>query len=74
MPNPAAPIAEAIAAGFKLLKTVLDTKQVRHMKAAIEAAEKYIQVNEKSGAFSTIDEKKQKKLLRHFSKRFFKYN
>jgi len=74
MPNPAAPIAQAIAEGFKLLKKVLDTKEVRHMRAAIEAAEKYIQVNEKVGQYEDIDDDKQQKHLKHFSKRFFKYN
>ena len=45
MPNPTAPIAQAIAEGFKLLKTVMDAAQSRRMRKAIEAAEKYIQVN-----------------------------
>ena len=74
MPNPVAPIAEAIAEGFKLLKKVLDTREVRHMRAAIEAGEKYIQVNEKIGQYEDLDDDKQVKYLKHFSKRFFKYN
>jgi hypothetical protein len=74
MPSPVAPIAQAIAEGFKLLKTVMDTAESRKMKAAIEAAEKYIQVNTKTGQYEKIDDKIQKQYLTHFSKRFFKYN
>ena len=74
MPSPAAPIAQAIAEGFKLLKTILDTAEVRKMHAAIEAAEKYIQVNTKTGQYEGIDDKTKEKYLVHFSKRFFKYN
>jgi len=74
MPSPAAPIAQAIAEGFKLLKTILDTAEVRKMHAAIEAAEKYIQVNTKTGQYEKIDDKTKEKYLVHFSKRFFKYN
>ena len=75
MPNPTAPIAHAIAEGFKLLKTVMDTARVRRMRKAIEAGEKYIQVNEKEGEFDyDMDEKKKKARLRYYKKRFFKYN
>ena len=72
--TPVGAIADAISAGFKLLKTVLDTAEVRKMRAAIEAGEKYIQVNTKTGQYEKIDDKKQKDYLLHFSKRFFKYN
>jgi hypothetical protein len=73
--NPAAPIAQAVAEGFKLLKTVMDTAQSRKMRKAIEAGEKYIQVNEKEGEFNyDMEEKKRKDRLRHYKKRFFKYN
>lgn len=70
----AGPIAQAIAEGFKLLKTVLDTAEVRGMKKAIEFGEKYIQVNEKAGKFKDIDDKEQKKLLKYYNTKFFKYN
>jgi len=72
--TPVGAIASAISEGFKLLKTVMDTAEVRKMHAAIEAAEKYIQVNTKTGQYEKIDDKKQKDYLLHFSKRFFKYN
>jgi len=74
MPAAVGAVATAIAEGFKLLKTVMDTAESRKMKAAIEAAEKYIQVNTKTGQYEKIDDKKQKEYLLHFSKRFFKYN
>lgn len=74
MPAAVGAVATAIAEGFKLLKTVMDTAESRKMRAAIEAAEKYIQVNTKTGQYEKIDDKKQKDYLLHFSKRFFKYN
>lgn len=72
--EPITSVADAITAGFKLLKTIMDTAESRKMQKAIEAGEKYIQVNTKAGQFLNIDDKKQKKYLVHFSKRFFKYN
>ena len=72
--SPVAPIAQALAAGFKLLKTVMDTAEVRKMRKAIEAAEKYIQVSNKDGEFNDITDERKEKLLVHYSKRFFKYN
>lgn len=76
MPNlkPITSVADAIGAGFKLLKTVMDTSESRRMRKAIEAGEKYIQVNTKAGQYLDIDDKKQRKYLVHFAKRFFKYN
>jgi len=74
MPNPTAPIATAIAEGFKLLKKVLDTSEARKMRKAIEAGERYIQVNEGIGAYEGLNEDKRVKYLKHFSKRFYKYN
>ncbi len=67
-------IATAISEGFKLLKTVLDTKETRKMIAAKEAAEQYIFVDEKSGEHKDISEDRQKKLKKHYRKRFFTYN
>ena len=75
MPNPTAPIAQAIAEGFKLLKSVMDTAQVRRMRKAIEAGEKYIQVNEREGEFDyDMEPKKKERRLRYYKKRFFKLN
>ena len=74
MSSPIAPIAQAIAEGFKLIKTVLDTAEVRKMKACIEAGEKYIFVNEKQGEYETLPDVKQDKYLKHYRKRFFRFN
>lgn len=74
MSSPVGPIAQAIAEGFKLIKTVLDTAAVRKMKACIEAGEKYIFVNEKQGEYETLPVEKQAKYLKHFRKRFFNLN
>ena len=75
MANPTAPIAQAIAEGFKLLKTVMDTAQYRRARAAIEAAEKYIQVNENEGEFDyDMTQEKKEARLKHYKKRFFHYN
>jgi len=75
MPNPTAPIAQAIAEGFKLLKTVMDTAQSRRMRKAIEASEKYIQVNENEGEFNyDMKPEKKKDKLKYYKRKFFKYN
>ena len=74
MSTPVGPIAQAISDGFKLLKTVLDTAEVRSMRKAIEAGEKYIQVNEKVGEFDYLNDEQQKRHLLKYRKRFFKYN
>ena len=39
-----------------------------------EAAEKYIQVNEKSGEFRDISDERKTKLLLHYARRFWHYN
>lgn len=65
---------KVIEEGIKYCNALLKTAPIRKMKAAIEAGEKYIQVNQKSGMFKDIDKGTQIKLLRHYSKRFFHYN
>lgn len=67
-------IAKAIRAGFELIAEVVRTSETRKIQACKEAAEKYIQVNEKNGEFKDIKDKRQKKLLTHYRKRFFAYN
>jgi hypothetical protein len=75
MTNPTAPIAQAIAEGFKLMKTILNTAQARKMRKAIEVGEKYIQVNEGEGQFNyKMDEGKKRDKLRYYKRKFFKYN
>jgi len=74
MPSATSSIAQAITEGFKLLKSVLDTAEVRKMRKAIDAAEKYIQTNEREGQFKEISDEQREKYLRLFSKRFFGNN
>ena len=63
-------IAEAIKEFFKFQST----GNIRRMKAAIEASEKYIQVNENEGEFKKLTKTRKAKLLKHYRKRFFAYN
>ena len=58
---------EAIREISSLLKEWISGADIRRMKAAIEAAEKYIFTNEK-------DEKDKEKMLKYWRERFFKYN
>ena len=64
------PIISALGEFFKYKSTA----GIMRMKAAIEAGEKYIQVNEKEGEFKKLSKVKQKKYLKHYYRRFFKYN
>ena len=43
-------------------------------KAAIDAAERYMMVNEGDVPYDKIDAERRKKLLRHYRKRFIAYN
>ena len=74
MSSPVSPIAQAIAAGFKLLKTVMDTAESRKLRKAIEAGEKYIQVSEGTSPYTDLSNASRRKLLRRYKIRFFKYN
>jgi len=72
--NPVAEIAGAIKEGFKLLAQWRETAEIRKAKAAIEAAEKFIQVFSREGEFAGIKDEEQKKLLAHYRRRFFHFN
>jgi hypothetical protein len=67
-------IAEVIKEGIQYLTLLQKTRPQRRMKAAIEAAEKYIFVNDRIGEYKNIDKERQEQLLTHYSKRFFHYN
>lgn len=67
-------IAQAVAQGSKLWNTWLKSRDKRRMEAALEAGEQYIFVNEKVGEYEGISDERQKKLLVHYSKRYFHYN
>lgn len=64
------PIATAIAEVSKVIGKWMTSSQRRKMVKAIEAGEKYIQTNEDSA----LKKERKQKLLRHYKKRFFKYN
>lgn len=72
--DPVTAIANAIAEGSKLFHKMLATRKVRHLKAAIDAGERYIHVNEGFGENSNLTVEAKAKLLKKFRARFFKYN
>jgi len=72
--TPIGPIAQAIAEVAKVVGQWMASTDRRKLEAAKEAAEKYIQVNENSGEFKDITDKRKEVLLSHFRKRFFAYN
>ena len=63
-------VAQAIGKIADVVAEFQKSAQVRHMKAAIEAGEKYIMTN----GDSSLSAEKKKNLLAHYKKRFFKYN
>jgi hypothetical protein len=63
-------VANAVAKVAELVAEFQKTSQVRQMKAAIEAGEKYIQTNKDT----SLPDVKKEKLLKHYEKRFFHYN
>ena len=67
-------ISEAIKEVAGLAKELVSGKEVRRLRYRAEAAINYVFVDEKSGEYSGIDEKKQKKLKEHFRKRIFDIN
>ena len=68
------PIAQAIAEVAKVIGNWQNSKDRRKMKAAIEAAEKFIQVSGRDGEFKELTTKKRQQFLTHYRKRFFRYN
>jgi len=67
-------IANAITEGFKLIRHIRETSALRKMRKAIEFGEKYIQVNEKEGGYDYLNDEQQKKKLKFYQRKFFKYN
>lgn len=72
--DPVTAIANAIAEGSKLFYSMLATRKIRHMKAAIDAGERYIHVNEDFGDNADLSEEQKHKLLTKLRRRFFRYN
>ena len=67
-------LANMIDGISRLIANILATREIRHMKAAIDAAERYIDVNEGFGDNKDLSEEDKKNLLRKFRKRFKKFN
>jgi len=61
----------AIAEVAGLLKVVVAGKEVARLKYRAEAGMNYVFVDEKTGEYKDIDDKKQKSLKVHFRKRIF---
>jgi len=72
--NPVTAIATAIAECSKAFGTHMATRKVRLMKAALDAGENYIHVQEGFGDYKDITQARKDKLLRKFRIRFFKFN
>ncbi len=50
------------------------TADIRRMRKAIQFAEEYIRINEKSGKYKSLNKVTQLKLLRKFSELFWRVN
>ena len=72
--DPITAIAQAIAEVSKTIGHRMATKRVRHMKAAIDAAERYIDINEGFGDNADLSQEDRSRLLRKFRRRFKKFN
>lgn len=72
--EPITAIANAISGISDIIGKYLATRQVRRMKAALDAGERYIHVSEGFGENAELDEKDKIKLLKKLRIRFFKYN
>lgn len=72
--DPVTSIANAISSVADLTAKYLATRAVRRMKAALDAAERYIHVNEGFGDNEKLTQEQKEKLLSKLRRRFFKYN
>ncbi len=67
-------VAKAIAEVAKVVGNWQVSRERRRLKVGLEAAEKYIFVNEQGGEFKDISVDRKWKLLAHYRKRFFAHN
>jgi hypothetical protein len=67
-------IANALAEASKVVGAWLASRQRRRMRAAIDAAERYIFVSERAGEYAELSDEKRARYLKHFRKRFFRFN
>lgn len=64
-------ISEAIKEVSGLVRELISGAEVARLKYRTEAAMDYVFVDEKSGEYKYIDEKRQSELKLHFRKRIF---
>ena len=75
MPDPVSSIASAIAEFSKAMGIWMASRERRYLRAAIDAAERYIHVNEGIGDENKdLSDAHRAKLLKKFRNRFFKFN
>lgn len=67
-------IAQAIAEIAKVVGNWQVSSERKRLNYRLEAAENYVFVNEKSGQYNGISDKKKDQLLYHFRKRIFDSN
>ena len=72
--DPISNIANAIAECSKVIGQWMSSQDRRHMKAAIDAAERYIFVNERNGENAKLSDKEHAELLKKLRDQFFKFN
>ena len=72
--DPVTAIANAVAEVSKTFGNMMATREIRHMKVAIDAAERYIDVNEGFGDNKDLTPESREKLLRKLRKRFKRFN
>lgn len=71
--EPVTAIANAIAEASKVIGIWMASADRRKMQAAIDAGEKYIQVNEDE-EYDSMPPAKRQALLAYWKKRFYKFN
>ena len=71
MPSEIGLWAQAVAEVAKVVGNWQVSKERNRLLYRLEASTDYVFVDEKSGEYKDIDEKKQKKLKAHFRKRIF---
>jgi len=64
-------LSEALKEVSGLIREIVSGAEVRRLKYRAEAAMNYVFVDEKTGEYAGINDKKQKDLKEHFRKRIF---
>ena len=67
-------ILQVVNKGISYLIWLHKTANIRRMRKAIQFAEEYIRINERSGKYRKISQATQLRLLRKYSELFWKVN